>query len=122
MNPTIIQSASLHSCEGSSDKVHHAAVVPKDDGYIVTCACAAAGSTLTSGKRAPPPSLKRGGRSAGCTPACTRTIARTGRTQRGASSPPRRSDGPLPEGSATTNSIRPRPPTTVSVADLAGEA
>ena len=35
--PTI-QSASLHFREGNSDKVYHAAIEPKGEGYIVTFA------------------------------------------------------------------------------------
>jgi bifunctional non-homologous end joining protein LigD len=49
MQTTSIQSASLHFREGNSDKVYHAAVEPKDDGYIVTFAYGRRGNTLTTG-------------------------------------------------------------------------
>jgi bifunctional non-homologous end joining protein LigD len=55
MNPTIIQSTSLHFKEGSSDKVYHAAVVPKDDGFIVTFAYGRRGNTLTTGVKTDSP-------------------------------------------------------------------
>lgn len=44
-----IQTASLHYREGSSDKVYHAAIEPKDDGYIVSFAYGRRGSTLNTG-------------------------------------------------------------------------
>ena len=49
MQTTPIQSASLHYREGNSDKVYHAAVEPKDDGYIVTFAYGRRGNTLATG-------------------------------------------------------------------------
>ena len=55
---TTIQSASLHFREGASDKEYHAALEPKDDGFIVTFAYGRRGSTLTVGtKTAAPVSL-----------------------------------------------------------------
>ena len=48
--PTI-QSASLYCREGNSDKVYQAAIVPKDDGYIVTFAYGRRGNTLTTGAK-----------------------------------------------------------------------
>jgi bifunctional non-homologous end joining protein LigD len=48
--PTI-QSASLHFREGNSDKVYHAAIEPKDDGYLVTFAYGRRGNTLTTGTK-----------------------------------------------------------------------
>jgi bifunctional non-homologous end joining protein LigD len=55
MNSKIIQSASLHFREGSSDKVYQAAVEPKDNGYIVTFAFGRRGSTLNTGTKADVP-------------------------------------------------------------------
>ncbi len=52
--PTI-QSASLHFREGSSDKVYHAAIEPKGEGYLVTFAYGRRGSTLTTGAKTPHP-------------------------------------------------------------------
>ena len=49
MQTTTIQSASLHFREGNSDKVYHAAIEPKGDGYIVTFAYGRRGNTLTTG-------------------------------------------------------------------------
>ncbi|MGL5017091.1 MAG: WGR domain-containing protein [Luteolibacter sp.] len=49
MQTTTIQSASLHFREGNSDKVYHAAVEPKADGYIVTFAYGRRGNTLATG-------------------------------------------------------------------------
>jgi bifunctional non-homologous end joining protein LigD len=46
--PTL-QSASLHFREGSSDKVYHAAIEPRGEGYIVTFAYGRRGNTLTTG-------------------------------------------------------------------------
>ena len=46
---TPILSKSLHYREGNSDKVYHAAVEPKDDGYIVTFAYGRRGNTLNTG-------------------------------------------------------------------------
>lgn len=46
--PTL-QSASLHYREGSSDKVYHAAIEPKGEGYIVTFAYGRRGNTLSTG-------------------------------------------------------------------------
>jgi hypothetical protein len=43
--PTL-QSASLHFREGNSDKVYHAAIEPKADGYLVTFAYGRRGNTL----------------------------------------------------------------------------
>ncbi len=53
MNQTTqpIQSTSLHFREGSSDKVYHAAIEPKDSGFIVSFAYGRRGSTLTTGTK-----------------------------------------------------------------------
>jgi bifunctional non-homologous end joining protein LigD len=48
--PTL-QSASLHYREGSSDKVYHAAIEPKGEGYLVTFAYGRRGNTLTTGTK-----------------------------------------------------------------------
>lgn len=48
---TTIQSASLHYREGASDKVYHASIEPKDDGYVVTYAYGRRGTTLTTGTK-----------------------------------------------------------------------
>jgi bifunctional non-homologous end joining protein LigD len=48
--PTI-QSASLHYREGNSDKVYHAAVEPRGEGYIVTFAYGRRGNTLNTGTK-----------------------------------------------------------------------
>jgi bifunctional non-homologous end joining protein LigD len=55
MQTTTIQSASLHFREGNSDKVYQAAVEPKDDGYIVTCAYGRRGNTLNTGIKSDTP-------------------------------------------------------------------
>jgi len=52
---TPITSTSLHFREGSSDKVYHAAIEPKDDGFIVTFAYGRRGSTLTTGTKTTTP-------------------------------------------------------------------
>ncbi len=49
MQTTANLSTSLHYREGNSDKVYHAAVEPKDDGYIVTFAYGRRGNTLNAG-------------------------------------------------------------------------
>jgi bifunctional non-homologous end joining protein LigD len=49
MQTSTILSTSLHYREGNSDKVYHAAVEPKDDGYIVTFAYGRRGNTLATG-------------------------------------------------------------------------
>jgi len=55
--PTL-QSASLHFREGSSDKVYHAAIEPRGEGYLVTFAYGRRGNTLNTGsKTARPVSL-----------------------------------------------------------------
>ena len=51
MNTTIIQSTSLHYQEGNSDKVYHAAIEAKGDGYLVTFAYGRRGNTLTTGSK-----------------------------------------------------------------------
>jgi bifunctional non-homologous end joining protein LigD len=48
--PTI-QSASLHFREGNSDKVYHAAIEPKGEGYLVTFAYGRRGNTLNTGTK-----------------------------------------------------------------------
>jgi bifunctional non-homologous end joining protein LigD len=48
--PTL-QSASLHFREGNSDKVYHAAIEPKGEGYLVTFAYGRRGNTLTTGSK-----------------------------------------------------------------------
>jgi bifunctional non-homologous end joining protein LigD len=48
---TTIQSTSLHFKEGASDKVYHAAIEPKGEGYIVTFAYGRRGNTLTTGTK-----------------------------------------------------------------------
>lgn len=50
---TIIQSASLHCREGNSNKVYHAAIKPRDSGYIVTFSYGRRGSNLQSGTKTP---------------------------------------------------------------------
>ncbi|RYD24357.1 MAG: WGR domain-containing protein [Verrucomicrobiaceae bacterium] len=55
MNQTTIKSTSLHYREGSSDKVYHAAIEPKDDGYVVTYAYGRRGSTLATGTKTEQP-------------------------------------------------------------------
>ncbi|MCH7227969.1 WGR domain-containing protein [Haloferula sp. A504] len=52
---TTIDSASLHFREGRSDKVYHAAIESKGDGYIVTFAYGRRGNTLTTGIKTPQP-------------------------------------------------------------------
>jgi bifunctional non-homologous end joining protein LigD len=51
--PTIptLQSASLHFREGNSDKVYHAAIEPKGEGYLVNFAYGRRGNTLTTGTK-----------------------------------------------------------------------
>ncbi len=51
MPPTIntIQSTSLYFREGPSDKEYHAAIEPKNDGFIVTFAYGRRGNTLNVG-------------------------------------------------------------------------
>ena len=51
--PTIptIQSASLHFREGNSDKVYHAAIEPRGEGYIVTFAYGRRGQCLNTGTK-----------------------------------------------------------------------
>ncbi|RYD17210.1 MAG: NUDIX domain-containing protein, partial [Verrucomicrobiaceae bacterium] len=52
MNQTTnIQSASLHYREGASDKVYHAAIEPKADGFVVSYAYGRRGTTLTTGTK-----------------------------------------------------------------------
>jgi len=46
-----IQSASLHFREGNSDKVYHAAIEPKGEGYLVTFAYGRRGQTLNTGTK-----------------------------------------------------------------------
>jgi len=48
--PTL-QSASLHYREGNSDKVYHAAIEPKGEGYLVTFSYGRRGNTLTTGTK-----------------------------------------------------------------------
>jgi bifunctional non-homologous end joining protein LigD len=48
--PTL-QSASLHFREGNSDKVYHAAIEPKGEGYLVTFAYGRRGQTLNTGTK-----------------------------------------------------------------------
>lgn len=48
--PTL-QSASLHFREGNSDKVYHAAIEPKGEGYLVTFAYGRRGNTLNTGSK-----------------------------------------------------------------------
>ena len=57
MSPTnnTIQSASLYFREGPSDKEYHAAIEPKDDGFIVTFAYGRRGSTLNVGTKTEAP-------------------------------------------------------------------
>ena len=57
MPPTIntIQSTSLYFREGPSDKEYHAAIEPKDDGFIVTFAYGRRGNTLTVGTKTEAP-------------------------------------------------------------------
>jgi len=49
--PATIDSASLHFCEGASDKVYLAAIEPRGDGYAVTFAYGRRGSALTTGTK-----------------------------------------------------------------------
>jgi bifunctional non-homologous end joining protein LigD len=49
MQTITIQSTSLHYREGNSDKVYHAAIEPKEEGYIVTFAYGRRGNTLNTG-------------------------------------------------------------------------
>ncbi len=55
MQTTTILSKSLHYREGNSDKVYHAAVEPKGDGYIVTFAYGRRGNTLATGIKSDTP-------------------------------------------------------------------
>jgi bifunctional non-homologous end joining protein LigD len=57
MPPTTntIQSTSLYFREGPSDKEYHAAIEPKDDGFIVTFAYGRRGSTLNVGTKTEAP-------------------------------------------------------------------
>jgi len=48
--PTL-QSASLHFREGSSDKVYHAAIEPRGEGYLVTFSYGRRGNTLNTGTK-----------------------------------------------------------------------
>jgi bifunctional non-homologous end joining protein LigD len=48
--PTL-RSASLHYREGTSDKVYHAAIEQKSEGYLVTFAYGRRGNTLTTGTK-----------------------------------------------------------------------
>jgi bifunctional non-homologous end joining protein LigD len=50
-----MESITLYYCEGSSDKVYQASIVPKDGGYIVTFAYGRRGSTLNAGTKTPTP-------------------------------------------------------------------
>ena len=43
--------ASLHYCEGPSNKEYHAAIEPRDEGYIVTFAYGRRGQTLNTGTK-----------------------------------------------------------------------
>jgi bifunctional non-homologous end joining protein LigD len=52
---TTIQSASLHFREGNSDKVYHASIEPKGEGYLVTFAYGRRGNTLTTGSKTTSP-------------------------------------------------------------------
>jgi bifunctional non-homologous end joining protein LigD len=54
MTPTL-QSASLHFREGNSDKVYHAAIEPKGEGYLVTFSYGRRGNTLTTGSKTTSP-------------------------------------------------------------------
>jgi bifunctional non-homologous end joining protein LigD len=49
--PDIIQSTSLYFREGPSDKEYHAAIEPRDDGFIVRFSYGRRGSTLTTGTK-----------------------------------------------------------------------
>ena len=51
----MIQSTSLHFREGASDKVYHATIEARGDGYIVTFAYGRRGSTLTAGTKTTDP-------------------------------------------------------------------
>lgn len=55
MTQTTIQSASLFFREGSSDKVYHAAIEPKGEGYIVSFSYGRRGSTLSTGAKTDDP-------------------------------------------------------------------
>lgn len=48
--PTL-QSASLQYREGNSDKVYHAGIEPREDGFVVTFAYGRRGNTLTTGTK-----------------------------------------------------------------------
>jgi bifunctional non-homologous end joining protein LigD len=48
---TTLQSASLHYREGNSDKVYHAAIEPKGEGYLVPFAYGRRGNTLSTGTK-----------------------------------------------------------------------
>jgi len=50
-----ITTTSLYCREGSSDKVYHAAIEPKEDGFIVTFAYGRRGNTLTTGTKTTDP-------------------------------------------------------------------
>jgi bifunctional non-homologous end joining protein LigD len=52
---TTLQSASLHFREGNSDKVYHAAIEPKGEGYLVTFSYGRRGNTLTTGSKTTSP-------------------------------------------------------------------
>jgi predicted DNA-binding WGR domain protein len=52
---TTLQSASLHFREGNSDKVYHAAIEPKGEGYLVTFCYSRRGNTLNTGIKATHP-------------------------------------------------------------------
>jgi bifunctional non-homologous end joining protein LigD len=52
---TTLQSASLHFREGNSDKVYHASIEPKGEGYLVTFAYGRRGNTLTTGSKTTSP-------------------------------------------------------------------
>jgi predicted DNA-binding WGR domain protein len=50
-----LQSASLHFREGNSDKVYHASIEPKGEGYLVAFAYGRRGNTLTTGSKTTSP-------------------------------------------------------------------
>ena len=48
-----MENTTLYFKQGSSDKEYHAAIEPKDGGYIVTFAYGRRGTTLTTGIKTP---------------------------------------------------------------------
>jgi len=55
LEPATVHSASLYFREGPSENEYHAAIEPRDEGFIVTFAYYRHGSNLTVGSKTPNP-------------------------------------------------------------------